>query len=123
MKYTDAVFIVTRYFNQAKLKSILPRYHNVPIYISGDEVEMVKSFKFLGVQITNNLSWSLDHSNQPPIHSLCLHFPLPRKSSQHNEGPNAPWTFSLPTSSIGKKIQKSEDTNQPTQKQLFESDF
>ena len=29
-----------------------------PVYINGDEVEMVKSFTFLGVQITNNLSWS-----------------------------------------------------------------
>jgi len=30
-----------------------------PIYINGDEVEMVESFKSLGVQITNNLPWSL----------------------------------------------------------------
>ena len=28
-----------------------------PSYINGDEVERVKSFKFLGAQITNNLSW------------------------------------------------------------------
>ena len=29
---------------------------NMPDYINGDEVEMVESFKFPGVQITNNLS-------------------------------------------------------------------
>jgi len=28
---------------------------HAPVYINGDEMEMVKSFKFLGVQITNNL--------------------------------------------------------------------
>ena len=31
---------------------------HAPVYINGQEVERVKSFKFLGVQITNNLSWS-----------------------------------------------------------------
>ena len=31
---------------------------HAPVYINGDEVEKVESFKFLGVQITNNLSWS-----------------------------------------------------------------
>ena len=29
---------------------------HAPVYINGDEVERVESFKFLGVQITNNLS-------------------------------------------------------------------
>ena len=29
---------------------------HAPLYINGDKVEMVESFKFLGVQITNNLS-------------------------------------------------------------------
>ena len=28
------------------------------VYINGDEVERVESFRFSGVQITNNLSWS-----------------------------------------------------------------
>eukprot|EP00061_Rhincodon_typus_P004062 g21655.t1 len=29
-----------------------------PVYIHGAEVEMVQSMKFLGVMITNNLSWT-----------------------------------------------------------------
>ena len=32
---------------------------HAPVYINGDEVEMIESFKFLDVQSTNNLSWSL----------------------------------------------------------------
>ncbi|XP_078085185.1 uncharacterized protein LOC144503927 isoform X1 [Mustelus asterias] len=32
---------------------------HAPVYINGDEIERVESFKFLGAQITNNLSWSL----------------------------------------------------------------
>eukprot|EP00061_Rhincodon_typus_P015464 g43150.t1 len=31
---------------------------HAPIYISGAEVERVKSIKFLGVTITNNVSWT-----------------------------------------------------------------
>eukprot|EP00061_Rhincodon_typus_P016370 g44557.t1 len=31
---------------------------HAPIYINGAEVEMVESVKFLGVTITNNLSWT-----------------------------------------------------------------
>ena len=37
---------------------------HTPVYINGCIVEMVESFKFLGVQITNNLSWS------PPCQQL-----------------------------------------------------
>ena len=29
---------------------------HAPVYINGDELERVESFRFLGVQITNNLS-------------------------------------------------------------------
>ena len=32
---------------------------HAPVYINRDEVEVVDSFQFLGIQITNNLSWSL----------------------------------------------------------------
>jgi len=32
---------------------------HAPVYIDGDEVEMVESFTFLGVQITNNLHATL----------------------------------------------------------------
>ena len=35
---------------------------HAPVYINGDEIERVESFKFLGVQITNNLPWS-PHAN------------------------------------------------------------
>eukprot|EP00061_Rhincodon_typus_P000960 g13288.t1 len=31
---------------------------HAPIYINGTEVERVESIKFLGVTITNNLSWT-----------------------------------------------------------------
>ena len=31
---------------------------HAPVHINGDEVESVENFMFLGVQITNNLSWS-----------------------------------------------------------------
>ncbi len=31
---------------------------HAPVYISGAEVEQVNSFRFLGISITKNLSWS-----------------------------------------------------------------
>ena len=34
---------------------------HVPIHINGTAVDMVKSFKFLGVHITDNLKWSTQH--------------------------------------------------------------
>ena len=36
---------------------------HTPLHISGAEVERVSSFKFLGVHITENLSWSLNSSS------------------------------------------------------------
>ena len=62
---------------------------------------------------------SVHHANQPPVHWLCLHFLLSRKNSQHNEGPHAPWTFSLPPSPVRKKIQKSKVMYQLMQEQLL----
>ena len=49
--------------NANKMKEILIDFRkrkgeHAPVYINGDEVERVKSFKFLGVQVTNNLFWS-----------------------------------------------------------------
>ena len=49
--------------NVNKMKEIVIDFRkhsggHAPVYINGDEVEMVDSFKFLAVQITNNLSWS-----------------------------------------------------------------
>ncbi len=34
------------------------RKTHTPVYISGAEVEQVNSFRFLGISITENLSWS-----------------------------------------------------------------
>ena len=34
------------------------RAEHAPIFIDGDAVEQVESFKFIGVHITNELSWS-----------------------------------------------------------------
>ena len=36
---------------------------HAPVYINRDEVERVKSFKFLSVQITLSLSWSPRHAD------------------------------------------------------------
>ena len=49
--------------NVNKMKEIVIDFRerkgeHAPVYINGDEVERVESFMFLGVQITNNLSWS-----------------------------------------------------------------
>jgi len=50
-------------FNVNKMKQIVIDFRersggHALVYINGDEVKMVESFKFLGVQITNNLTWS-----------------------------------------------------------------
>ena len=65
-----------------------------------------------------NVAQSITQTSLPSIDSVytsrCL-----RKSSQHNQGTHTLRTFSLPPSSVGKKIQKSEVTYQPTQEQLL----
>ena len=50
--------------NVNKTKEIVVNFRKckgerAPVHINGDEGEMVESFKFLGAQITNNLSWYL----------------------------------------------------------------
>ena len=45
-----------------------------PLHISGAEVERVSSFKFLGVHITENLSWSLNSSSLVKKAHQRLHF-------------------------------------------------
>ncbi len=37
---------------------------HTPVYISGAEVEQVNSFRFLGISITKNLSWT-PHISHP----------------------------------------------------------
>ena len=59
--------------NVNKMKEIVIDFRkhkeeHAPVYINGDEVERIESFKFLGVQITNNLSW-------PPMPTLYLRKP------------------------------------------------
>ena len=49
--------------NVNKMKEIVIGFRkrkgeHAPVYINGDEVERIESFRFLDVQITNNLSWS-----------------------------------------------------------------
>eukprot|EP00061_Rhincodon_typus_P018624 g47862.t1 len=51
------------HFNISKLKELVIDFRkqsggHTPICINGAEVEMTESVKFLGVMITNNLSWS-----------------------------------------------------------------
>eukprot|EP00061_Rhincodon_typus_P011102 g35879.t1 len=45
-----------------------------PVYINGAEVEMVKSIKFLGVMIINNLSWSTHIDAMVKKTQQCLYF-------------------------------------------------
>jgi len=47
---------------------------HAPVYISGDKVEIVESFKCLGVQITNNLPWSLHADTIVKKAHQCLYY-------------------------------------------------
>jgi hypothetical protein len=51
------------HLNVSKTKELIVEYRkrraeHAPIHIDGAEVERIESFKFLGVHITNKLSWS-----------------------------------------------------------------
>jgi len=51
----------TNHLNVNKAKEIIINFRkhsggHAPVYVNGAEAEMVESFKFLGVQITNHLS-------------------------------------------------------------------
>eukprot|EP00061_Rhincodon_typus_P015138 g42654.t1 len=47
---------------------------HTPVYINGAEAEMVESVKFLGVMITNNLSWSTHFDAMAKKAQRCLYF-------------------------------------------------
>lgn len=53
-----------------------------PLYINADCVERVHTFKFLGVQISNDLSWSANTSEMIKQAQQRLHFL--RVLSKHN---------------------------------------
>jgi len=46
---------------------------DMPVHINADEVEMVESFKVLGVQINNKLSWSLHVNTTVKKAHQCLY--------------------------------------------------
>ena len=66
--------------NTKKTKEIIVDFRrtrsraHTPLHISGAEVECVSSFKFLGVHITENLSWSLNSSSLVKKAHQRLHF-------------------------------------------------
>ena len=61
---------------------------------------------------------SITQTSLPSIDSVYTSHCLGKAASIIKD-PMPPWTFSLPPSSFGKKIQKSEVTYQPTQEQLL----
>lgn len=66
--------------NTQKTKEIIVDFRraksraHIPLHISGAEVERVSSFKFLGVHITENISWSLNSSSLVKKAHQRLHF-------------------------------------------------
>ena len=74
------------------------RAEQAPIYIEWAEVELVESFKFLGVHITNDLSWS-KHTNTVVKRAQQNLFPLkrkysawvPRSSKSYTAAPESTW--------------------------------
>ncbi|KAK3508817.1 hypothetical protein QTP70_009615 [Hemibagrus guttatus] len=63
-----------------------------PIYINWSEVERVSSFKFLGVHISENLSWHLNTSTLVRKAHQCLYF-LRRLKKVHLSPPRSCTTF------------------------------
>ncbi len=55
----------------------LQRDGNVPIHFNGEIVEIVKSYKFLGIHISEDFSWSL-HS-ETIVRTACQHLYLLRR--------------------------------------------
>jgi hypothetical protein len=71
--------------NLNKTKEMIVNYRNrrtehAPIRIDGAVVEQVESFKFLGVHITNKVSWS-KHTRTVVKRALQCLFPLRRLKS------------------------------------------
>eukprot|EP00061_Rhincodon_typus_P011425 g36417.t1 len=70
--------------------------HAPPIYITRTEVERVESVKFLGVTITDNLSWA-SHMDVMQIFLCSVKFQLSSSSVEtRTKHINVPW----PTQSI-----------------------
>ncbi|KAI3355020.1 hypothetical protein L3Q82_004560 [Scortum barcoo] len=68
---------------------------HTPVYLSGAEVEQVNSFRFLGISITKNLSWSSHISTQVlRRNSLCLVFLIAESVCSAKVRPLVMWTQS-----------------------------
>eukprot|EP00061_Rhincodon_typus_P004534 g22828.t1 len=66
-------------FNVGKTKELIIGFKkkggdHTPIYINGTEVERVESIKFLGVTITDNLSWTYHVDAMVKKAQQCLFF-------------------------------------------------
>ena len=88
--------------NVSKTKELIVDYskrraEQAPINIDGAVVERVKSFKFLGVQITNELSWSKDSCEEvttthfPPQETEKICHGSPGTTEGCVYGPVHPW--------------------------------
>ncbi len=55
---------------------------HTPVYVSGAEVEQVNSFRFLGISITKNLSWSFHISTLVKKAQKRLYFPQKLKTAK-----------------------------------------
>eukprot|EP00061_Rhincodon_typus_P015121 g42627.t1 len=67
------------YLNVSKTKELVINFRKekgryTPIYINGAKMEVVESFKFLGVNIANNLSWFIHIDAKVKKARQCLYF-------------------------------------------------